>query len=597
MPEQTAEDVDFRIISQAFDSWNVEFKIDVAELVDQQGLLRHLRLIKQKIAKSHSLTESSMLFDGILRKTRNENYVDVVVRIRKVIFEKGNPRVYFKDGIGVDGTKYSYLSAYLDLFYLDLFEKPIMLDRVMQTIFEASVADDLLDKGVIARKIQETTEKQIPIKNILIAKGTFPDIGKDAEIEFFFQAIAEPGKTDHYYSSRRVSRGDMLCRKIQATVVANPGRNVKGDIIPPRAGLDIELRAGNGSELSLDDCEVVANIDGVVVVERHMKQVKMISGTKELPQYISVKVNPVLRVEGNRVVDIASSQTVEIVGNLNMGSKILTDCEVFVSGDVEEGTLIQAADDITVEGQVRGATLQSETNIIAQQDIQNSTIHAKDRIIIKGTARNSALTGNSIDVDAIQGSSVVSRTNVTVGRINADENNILSTICVGMYEYFKQRIRENEVFVERANENLSRIELLVGNDIMKQIHSSNVQTMLMRFLAKHRMPQDMVHRKQVEIYRQLLESVPPTQALLLQKAKENIELAKKISGTDGDDGNMIVIRERMSGRAIFTVNGIEAEVPATNSSAEVTSDSQGNLIIEKPHTENPMNDNRNEGQK
>ena len=47
--------VEFKIVSQAFDSWNVQFRIEVAELLDQQGLLRHLRAIKHQIAQAQTI--------------------------------------------------------------------------------------------------------------------------------------------------------------------------------------------------------------------------------------------------------------------------------------------------------------------------------------------------------------------------------------------------------------------------------------------------------------------------------------------------------------------------------------------------------------
>ncbi len=575
----SAQDVDFRIVSKAFDSWNVQFRLDVEELLDQRGLLRHLRAIKQRIASMHSLPETSILFDGIVRKTRTDDSVDVIVRIKKAVYEKGRPRVQFREGLASDGTRYAAMSALLDVYYLDQFEKPIMLDRVMQVLHDGSIPEDMIDTGLMVRKVQEVLTNHIPIKGVIVAKGTFPDSGNDAEVEFLFQAFAEPGKTDEYYSSRRVSRGNVVCRKIAATVGRTAGRNVRGEVLPPRRGLDIELKTGGGAELSFDGNEVVADVDGVAVISRTLKRVKMVSGTKEIPESILVKVNPVLRVEGNQRLDIASSQTVEVIGSLTMGSKILTDCEVYVSGDVEEGTLIQAADDITVEGRVRGATLQSETNIIAQKDVADSELTAKDSIIIKGSVRNSVVVGDSVNADTIAGSRIVSRRNVTVQRIDADENNVLSTICVGMYDFFTQRLCENESFLERARENMMRIEMLFGPEIMQQVTASNIQTMLLRFLSKHRLGEDYQVRKQAEAYRRLLESVPPSRSLISQKESENAELMRRIAEHADEGESMIVVREKVAARAVLSVDGIEAEVGALNTAASVRADGEGNLVV------------------
>jgi hypothetical protein len=581
MTINSSPDTEFRIISQTFDSWNVQFRIDVAELLDQQGLLRHLRRIKHQIADIQSVPESCLMFDGIIRKTRTEDSVDVVVRIKKIIVEKGNPRVRFKEGIGADESHYSHMTALLDIYYLDQFEKPIMLDRVLQTIRESRVAADLIDNAMLIRKVQEALDKQFPIKNTVIAKGEFPDIGTDAMLDFYFQAMVEAGKTDHYYSSRRVKRGDILCRKTPPQPGKKPGRNVLGEMLPTRIGLDIEMRAGAGAELSLDETEILADNDGVVVVDRTMQRVSLVGGSKEIPRFIEIKVNPVLRIEGNQILDIATSQAVEIVGNLTMGSRILTDCDVYVSGNVEEGVFIQAARDVYVDGDVAGATIQSETNVVAQKNVTNSDLQARDKIIIKGTLRNSTATADSISVDAIAGSRLIANNSVAINAVIADENNILSSICVGMQEFFQQRIHDNSVFIERARGNLSRIETLLGSDLVRDVDAHNIQIMLMRFLAQHRMGQDYASRKQVEVFRKLLESVPPTRVLIEQKEKESLRLINQLKSSDMSDNGVVVIREKLTARTLIAVNGTEAEIESLPGSSSIRADGTGNLVVDR----------------
>ncbi|MDD5087845.1 MAG: hypothetical protein PHI18_03480, partial [bacterium] len=154
-----------RIRSRAFDSWNVEFRLDVAELLDQQTLLHHLREIKRGIARLHSLPENSLIFDGILHKERSESYVDVVVRIRKQHYEKGAPLVHFKEGIGEDETRYSHMTALLDIFYLDEFERPVTHDRLLQAIRLARVRMDLVDDAMLLRKLEDVMTQQGTIRN------------------------------------------------------------------------------------------------------------------------------------------------------------------------------------------------------------------------------------------------------------------------------------------------------------------------------------------------------------------------------------------------------------------------------------------------
>lgn len=572
--------VDFRVVSQAFDSWNVQFRVDVRELLDQKALLRHLRQIKRAIAREHSLPESCMLFDGIVRKTRTADFVDVVVRITKQIFEKGSPRIHFAEAPADDGTPFARMKALLDIFYLDQFERPITLDRVMSAVSEAGIATDSLDAGIISRRLQEVLEHHIPAKNILVARGEFPESGADAEIQFFFQAVAEPGNTDVYYSSRKVSKGDLLCQKTPATVGRKAGRNVRGETLPPRSGLDVELKAGPGVALSFDHNEAVAETDGVVVVDREIRRVKTLQGVKEFPRAVRLKINPLLRVEGNQVVDISTSQCVEVVGDLHIGSRILTDSEVFVSGDVQEDSIIEAGDDITVEGQIRSSIVSSDRSVIAQGSVRDSRLSAKDKIIIKGTVKDSTVVADTVSAGAVQGSKIVARKKAILDRIDADEGNILSTICVGMLDFFKQRVRDNQEFVEKARENLSRIELLLGSDLMHQIGATSPQTILMKFLAKHRMNQDPQSKKQVEVYRRLIESVLPTLQLMAQKEAENVDLARQIAQREQGDESVVVIRERISAKTVISIDGVEGDISQLEGPAAIRSDGKGNLEVE-----------------
>ena len=546
-----------RIRSRAFDSWNVEFRLDVAELLDQQTLLRHLREIKQGIARLHSLPENSLIFDGILHKERTENHVDVVVRIKKQQYEKGAPVVHFKDGVGEDETHYSHMTALLDIFYLDEFERVVTHDRLMQSIRQSRLKPDLVDEATLLRKLEEVLAAQAPVRNIVIARGLLPEVGTDAEIQFYFQAVAEPSRSDQYYSSRRVSRGDLLCRKIPPTAGQKDGMNVLGDRLLPRAGMDIELQPGPNAALSLDGAEIVAEADGVVVINRRMKRKRLMEGVKEFPQSVHVKVNPVLRLDGSQVIDISTSSTVEVAGNLKMGSRILTDCEVFVSGDVEEGAQIEASDDVIIHGSVTGASLSSHGSVIANQDVVGAQITARDQVIIGGHVQDSTISGDTVTLESATGSKILARTSVTVRSIEVDEKNLLSTICVGMNDFFSRRLHENEVFLEKARTNLHQIELIVGKEIADAVHSANTQVMLMRLLARLRAESGHQTRQQVDTLRRLLEAIPPTRAMIEQKESECRELTERLAGRTDEDESIIVIRERVAARTVVGIEGAE----------------------------------------
>jgi uncharacterized protein (DUF342 family) len=584
-PPQTTAPERVHILSRAFDSWVVEFRIAVSELLDQQQLLHHLRGVKQVIAETQSVSESCLVFDGILRKSREDEWVDVVVRIKKRIVESGAPRVTFRDERSVTGTTYSHMHALLDICYLDEFEQVVTLERIQRAIRDAGIAPDLVDHAMVAQKLAEVIDSQIPARAVPVAAGRLPDIGRDAEIQFYFQATADSQDLDLLYSSRRVTRGDLLCHKNPPSEGQHAGQNVLGQGLPPRAGLDINVVAGANAARSLDNLDIVAEADGVVEVQRVYRQIHLSGRIKEIPESVTVKVNPLLRLEANEVVDVATSSAVEVLGNLRVGSRIVSDSEVYVSGDVETGASVTAADDILVKGAVDGATLSSQHNIHTGRSVANSQIHAQGDVTIDGDVHGSNVSGDRIRGRTATGSRFVARRGVTLDRVGADEGGVMSTICVGMQEFFKQRLVENRQFLEMARANLERIQLIIGEDLFERVDNTNVQTILMRFLARLHLDSNSRARQQVDVYRKLIESVPPTRALIAQKKRECEDIARKLSEPKTEGDGMIIVNERIASPTIVSVNGFQGHVGA--SSAPVHIESNGEEVVVKSDCTRP----------
>jgi hypothetical protein len=558
------------ILSRAFDSWVVEFRIDVQELLDQQRLLHHLRGVKHVIASTQFVAESCLVFDGIVRKTRDNQWVDVVVRIKKKTIPKGNPTITFKEEIGPDGTPYSHMLALLSLYYIDEFESVITHDRIMKCIREANIQMTLVDLNLIECKLREVIESQLPCANIPIAHGVLPENGTDAEVEFFFHAIPEVNNLDVLYSSRRVQTGDLLCRKIPPAEGQRNGTNVMGNSLVPRPGLDIVLQAGANATCSLDGLEIVAEAEGVVVVSRANRKIAMLNGTKEFPESITVKVNPILKLDGNDIVDMITNSAVEITGNLRVGSRIITDSEVFISGDIERGASITASEDIIVKGDINGAKLSSQQNIYAGHNIFESGINAQGNVHIEGKIAQSTVIGDSVTAESASGSRILARKDVTLQRIDADVGNVMSTISVGMHDFFIQRLQENQQFLEAAKANLDRIKMVVGEDVIEQVNSTNVQMMLLRVLSRLHIEATPQTRQQINVYRKLIEAVPPTRALVEQKERECLELAAKLTVEGKESDNVIVIRERIASKTVASINGIHGMISETDQPVKIT---------------------------
>ena len=233
----SASNIDkFRILSGADDSWTVAFHLPEDELVNQQLLLTHLRGVKRHISEIQAISEHCLLFDGIVRKTNHDRYVDVVVRVKKLTIPSGAPRVTFTDEEVCADTRYTHMRAFLGAFYIDEFGDVISRERVLQAVRAAGVVDDLLDHTLIDATVREILDSQHEARDVPIAHGKLPGTSKDAEVVFFFQAVGDSKNVDLLYSARRARKGDLLCRKTPPVNSTHTGINVLGERLLPSTG-------------------------------------------------------------------------------------------------------------------------------------------------------------------------------------------------------------------------------------------------------------------------------------------------------------------------------------------------------------------------
>jgi uncharacterized protein (DUF342 family) len=472
--------------------------------------------------------------------------------------------------------------ALIDFYYLDEFGQVTTLDRLLRAIRDAGVSTIMVNETALIQKLAEVAESQLPMRWFPFAQGRLPESGHDAEVQFYLQAVADRTNVDVLHSSRRVAIGDLLCRKTSATIGARAGINVLGQSLPARPGLDIRLTAGGNTTLSLDGLDIVADSDGVVEITRAHRQIRAGGRVKEFAASVLVSVNPLLRVDAENIINLTTSRAVEVTGNLRVGSRVISESEVYVTGDVESGASITAADSVLVQGSVTGATLSSQRDIQIGESVDDSRLQAVGDVGVRGSVRNSAVIGENVQVGSITGSRLVARNNVTVDSVGSDEDSVISTICIGMQEFFAQRLIENQRFLEAAQANLERIRLLIGDELFERIDRSNTQTIFMRLLSRLRIDNNANARKQADMYRQLIEAVPPTRALILRKEAECRDMARRITDhVESTDGIMIV-KQNVAATVAVSISGRQGAVGPSDVGVTVTTDGQTLQIQPNP---------------
>jgi uncharacterized protein (DUF342 family) len=557
-----------KIIGKGRDHWKVLIRLSFAELLDNRKLLTKLSQLKKYISETEEVPLSLLNYEGIIERRQTETEMFVTVRIVRLPIEKGEPTVRFQEKLARDGTPYSDMKAVLDLYPFDSFEQMITFKKVLIAIEQSGIPEDMFNPLLVRQKVRQVTETMLCLKNIPIAVGSLPEIGKDAEVEFFFPAVLSEDNSSEYYSSRRVKTGDIICRKIPPTEGKTPGTNVKGKMIPPRKGMDIELKTQKGVSLNLDGLQAIADNDGMVVVKWVETEKRLPQGRKVIPTEVQVKVNSVLKIKEEEVVDITTNKAVEIEGNLKIGSRIITDGEVHIAGSVEEGAVVRSLDDITVEGNVTKADLSSDMNVIANGSVSGSKIVAKNDVIVGGEIRHTRVVGRNISAKRISSSNIMAQQKLSVDYLDDDESNVVSSIAIGVQEFLRSRYEENQEFLEHAQVNLQKIVEVIGEPFSSEVTHSNIQQQWVHFCAQARCQKKKYTRHQMNDLKTLFQNIPTLKALVQEKQTENEKIEQRMQES-GDEETMIIVREKVGKRIEVKMNGVSKEMEASSKGAKV----------------------------
>lgn len=196
-------------------------------------------------------------------------------------------------------------------------------------------------------------------KEVIIAKGTPPKPGRDAQIELLFNPeekvkteVPEEGKIDllQLFTYTAVNPGQVLARKHPAQP-GKPGKDIKGNILPPPEPRNLLLEAGEGTLLEKGGFEIISLKPGRPVAIYTSKGVQ-------------IRIINVLHHKGD--VDKRS-------GHISFTGDIV------VGGNVLEGIRVEAGEKIVIEGMVSGATLKAHDSIIIKGNVHTSTIIAGEK--------------------------------------------------------------------------------------------------------------------------------------------------------------------------------------------------------------------------
>ncbi len=257
-------------------------------------------------------------------------------------------------------------------------QRPPEKDEIMRDLASRRIIYGI-DEEAIERGLEHGTQ-------MVIAKGTPPEAGKDAKIIRKFNAemkgkLAEDkyGRVDYKNLNLFLlaRKGDVLAERVPHTMGVE-GTNVFGDTIKPKPGKPKPVPAGKNTEIQ-DENFVVATIDGQIVEANN-----------------KFSVDPRLEIKGDIGVGTGNIDfigAVDVSGSVQQGFKVKATGTVSINGAVNGGTVEGYS--VVIKGGIIGAG-PGKGVVIAQEDVQaafveNGTIEAGGEIQISDVALHSDL--------------------------------------------------------------------------------------------------------------------------------------------------------------------------------------------------------------
>ena len=268
---------------------------------------------------------------------------------------------------------------------------------------------------------------------LVIAKGKPVVNGENARLETLYHSTPEPsevpmvedseGRVDYRQVStiENVAKGTVLARKLLATP-GEAGMTVTGRQIPPKAGDDVKIAAGQGVVVSAEDENTfVADADGQVVFKDNKLQVLALY---EINGDLTMSIGNIDFV-GSVIVHGGVPGEFKIkCGEDLLVEGVLDGAEVNAGGKVTvKGGIIGQKTRVVAEGEVsskyiRNAHVESGKNIIVNDAAMHSTLIAGEKILVIG-AKGLLVGGSSIagvEVSAKEmGAKMATPTEIEVG--------------------------------------------------------------------------------------------------------------------------------------------------------------------------------------
>ncbi|MBC8278272.1 MAG: DUF342 domain-containing protein [FCB group bacterium] len=542
------------------DSWKVEIYVPFEEM-SHNKLTSILRIAKTKISKRDKVPVGLLSYDDLVQKDVMSEGYQITAKIVKCEMETGNPVLRFLNASSEE-IEYNDMVLYLDIFPKKFSGEEVKLSDINELLKEAKIDRDNVDVRSVDKAMATVRKDLVVVRSLLLAQGRFPDPSADASLDYIIP-FRDYGDGS-YIGTDKVAKDQVFLRRTESETGKKDGFNVRQEVLIPRIPTDIELSGAEGVTISADGNEVIAKSPGIPRIREFVGR-----GDSQLIRF-SISIESLETIDGREKIEITSENHIEVSGGLKEGSRIISRGEVFIKGDVEDGTSVSASGNISVSGKIHGGTIISEKDIDGNGDVSGSKLMAHGKLTIHGTATNSNLAGLEVYTDKVVGCKITVGSKSVIDTISPDEEGFTAKITAGMVDHLKEKIKENQEFIDYASHNLEKVEGIVGNEIVNTATPANVSRMtIMHCKILKTKGIVSIPKKQMDALKELIKAIGPIRQTMKDKSKALRLYIKQMES--GDQGNPeIYIRNGVEAAVEVEIAGTRGRIEPPSKSVTVT---------------------------
>lgn len=383
-------------------------------------------------------------FDAI-----NEAYSNPGKRIKIAEYFEG---VYQKSKIDISISD-DKMKAYV------LLTKPrgVVFTSVEEIVSEASKQGIIF--GINEERLKDIINGKKYDERYVFAEGREAINGKNGKIDYKIKTIETKNKlkpTENDDGKVDFKNIDVVENVVKGTVLAVKilpgsgitGKNIFGEDIIARDGVEVFFEQGKNTEISEDGLELKAAIDGMVNINGKRIDVTNVYVVEEVGLTSgNIKFVGGVLVKGDVLPDyeIDADGNVEVKGNVEK-AKIVSNGDVIIHGSCfgKSSGIIKSGNDVIVNF-VESTHIEAEGNVIVNEGIMNSTVIAGKKVILvdkKGTVVGG-------EIRAAEGVEVINL---------GSSRSIKTDIEVGINPKVLEEIKNLEIEIEDVKKKMEQVE-------------------------------------------------------------------------------------------------------------------------------------------